>query len=78
MPKAHQVIIVGRNRANNIFYMVNDNIEEDGPWYRGSSDEKKIRAVVSPMIYPSKLQAKRDLDQLKRECHTADWWTENI
>lgn len=79
MPRAQQVIIVGRNRSNNIFYMVNNEKEENGyPWYQGSSNEAKVREVVSPRVYPSKLQAKRHLALLKRECFTTDWWTENF
>lgn len=76
--KAQPVIIVGRNRANNFFYMVNNNQEEGGPWYQGSKDENKVRKVVNPRIYPSKLRAKKDLSTLKKECYTAEWWTESV
>jgi len=56
--------------------MVNDNMEEGGPWYQGSSDEKKVREVVKPMVYPSKLTAKRVIARLSREAYTTDWWVE--
>jgi hypothetical protein len=79
MPKAQPVIIVGRNRVSNIFYMVNDEPEyENMPWFQGSKDEEAVRKAVKPRVYPSKLNAKRHLDLLKRECYTTDWWTENV
>ena len=75
--KAHKVIIVGRNRANDMFYMVNNETTETEPWYQGSRDEAKVRKIVIPKIFDSKLQAKKFVTKLKREAYTSDWWTEN-
>jgi len=74
--KAQPVIIVGRNRANDMFFIVNDQTTEDHPWYQGSKDEAKVRDIVSPKVFPSKLQAKRIVSLLTKECYTTDWWTE--
>jgi len=76
--KSIKTIVVGRNKANNIFYMVNSETTDSEPWYQGSSDEAKVRKVVTPKVFDSRLQAQFMVNKLKRETFTTDWWTESV
>ena len=78
--KPIETIIVGKNKCNNVFYMINDETTTyDNLWYSGGK-EREIRKKTKPKIYPSKLQAEGIVKRLRKEddSWSYEWWTESF
>ena len=78
--KPIETIIVGKNKVNGIFYMVNNKTTTyDNLRYSGGK-ERDIRKKINPKIYPSKLRAEGIVKRLRKEDNfwSYEWWTEPL